>query len=132
MKNEVVKDVSNQIGIEVVSNYQREFSNPVDKTYLFAYQIKITNHSAYPVQLQSRKWFIFDSSGKQTIVQGEGVVGQHPTLEPGESFQYISSCPLESPLGYMHGEYSFVSGNKGKRFTSIIPKFTLTCPDILN
>jgi len=132
MKNATVKDISNQIGIEVFTRYQREHSAPTEEHYLFAYQIKITNHSLQTVQLLSRKWFIFDSSGKQTLVNGEGVVGKTPLLKPGETFTYVSCCPLESPLGYMHGEYNFVRTHDGDEFVSTIPRFQLTCPDVLN
>lgn len=132
MKNEIISEVSNQIGIQVISKYQREHSNPKEHKYLFAYQIKITNHSDNPVQLLIRKWFIFDSTGKQTIVNGDGVVGKMPILESGKSFEYVSCCPLESPIGFMKGEYEFNILDKNETFTSFIPKFHLISPDVLN
>lgn len=132
MKKSTVKKVSNQIGIEVLTRYQAEYSDPELNKYLFAYRIKITNQSKDTVQLLTRKWFIFDSTGKQTLVEGEGVIGKTPVLHPGETFEYVSCCPLESPIGYMHGEYEFKKSDSGEGFQSKIPKFDLVCPDVLN
>ncbi len=132
MKKSTIKKVSNQIGVEVLTRYQPEYSNPDENKFLFAYKIKITNQSKITVQLLNRKWFIFDSTGKQTLVEGEGVIGKTPVLSPGETFEYVSCCPLESPIGYMHGEYEFSKVDIGTTFISKIPKFELVCPDILN
>jgi len=98
MKKTTVKQVSNQIGIEVLMRYQPEYSNPQNDKFLFAYKIKITNQSKVTVQLLNRKWFIFDSTGKQTIVEGEGGIGKTPILKQGETFEYVSCCPLDMNL----------------------------------
>ena len=126
------KSVSEEINVEVVTRFQPEYSKPKENQYLFAYQITITNHNSFPVQLLSRKWMIKEASGKQTIVNGEGVVGKMPILQPGESFQYVSCCPLESPIGTMEGHYKFINLDNEEQFISLIPKFSLLYPYVLN
>lgn len=123
---------SNKIRVDVVTRYQSEYSNPLKEKFIHAYQITIQNNHEFPVQLVSRKWLIKESSGKQTIVNGEGVVGKTPIIQPGEEFQYISCCPLESMIGTMEGHYKFLNLDSNEHFISEIPKFSLLCPIILN
>ena len=99
---------------------------------MHAYQIRITNHESFPIQLLSRKWIIKESSGKHTIVNGEGVVGKCPVLEPGQSFEYVSCCPLESPIGTMRGYYRFKNLVSQQDFIASIPQFSLFYDSILN
>ena len=128
----MIHKISNEIGVSVITRYQEEYSDPLNNKFLHAYQITISNNNDFPVQLLSRKWLIKESSGKQTIVNGEGVVGKTPILQPGEEFQYVSCCPLESMAGTMEGHYKFERLDDHSQFISRIPKFTLICPDILN
>lgn len=128
----MIEKISNEIAISVIAKYKAEHSNPIEAKYIHVYQITIKNNNHFPVQLLSRKWFIQESSGKQTIVNGEGVVGKTPVLQPGEEFQYVSCCPLESMIGTMEGHYKFQRLDDGSQFISRIPKFSLICPDILN
>lgn len=126
------RSISEDIHVEVKTRFQQEYSKPKDNQYLFAYQIKIVNNHDFPVQLMSRKWVIRESSGKQTIVNGEGVVGKTPILQPGDEFQYVSCCPLESSVGTMTGHYKFVNLDTEQQFISPIPKFSLIYPFVLN
>tara|TARA_B100001248_G_C27399748_1_gene469163 strand:+ start:8812 stop:9216 length:405 start_codon:yes stop_codon:yes gene_type:complete len=80
--------------------------------YFYTYEISITNHREEPVQLLRRFWRIKDGLGNEEIVEGEGVIGQQPRLEPGESFQYTSYCPLRTRTGNMRGYYFFTSSNE--------------------
>jgi len=100
--------------------------------YVFTYRITIENHSDYTIKLQRRHWFIHDANNSIREVEGEGVVGQQPILEPGEIHQYVSGCNLRSGLGKMHGIYIMEKVMDGKIFDVIIPEFTMIVPYILN
>ena len=100
--------------------------------FVFAYRITIENKSDETIQLLRRQWFIFDSAGENTEVEGEGVVGKQPTLRPDEVHQYVSGCHLKSEIGKMQGTYEFVNKSDGSTFTVTIPEFTLMAPLKLN
>lgn len=76
-------------------------------TWVFTYRIRISNEGGGTVRLRSRFWRIIDAQGREHVVEGEGVVGQQPTLKPGQSFEYSSFCPLQTPWGTMEGHYVF-------------------------
>lgn len=128
----MIKSVSDDIAVTVVTRYQEEQSNPLRSSYMFAYQITISNHSHVPVQLCSRQWIIKESNGKQTMVNGEGVVGKTPVIYPGEEFSYVSCCPLECSIGTMEGMYQFVRLDNNQTFHAPIPRFHLVCKDLMN
>jgi ApaG protein len=116
--------VTRGIRVEVESEYLPERSDPERNTYFFVYHVKITNEGDETVQLISRHWIITSSEGKVEEVQGPGVVGEQPTLEAGESFEYTSFCPLKTPMGTMHGTYQMVTED-GVDFDAEIAPFTL-------
>lgn len=128
----MVTQVTEGIKISVDVRYIQEFSNPIKNHYLFAYHIKIENKSDFTYQLISRKWNIFDSNGEHRIVEGEGVVGEKPVLEPGQSFEYESSCNLHTDFGTMHGNYIMKRLVDGEYIKVIIPEFQLITPQKLN
>lgn len=97
--------------------------------YIFAYEIVITNKSEQAAQLLSRHWIIRDGLGREENVRGEGVIGQRPLINPGESFSYMSGCPLSTPTGNMRGTYK-MTGLDGRKFDIKIPLFFLR-PDSL-
>lgn len=108
-----------------------EESSPGDNCYVFAYAIRIENKSSATVQLLERHWFI-ESAGEQiNEVQGPGVVGVQPVLEPGGSFEYTSSTVIQDPIGAMYGTYIF-SRKTGGFFTVQIPRFKLLYPMMFN
>jgi len=119
--------VTNQIRVHVVPAYVKDQSDPGQGHYFFSYTVEIHNGSKQTVQLVARHWIITDADGRVEEVQGPGVVGQQPTLEPGESFQYSSFCPLTTPTGTMEGKYLMVSP-RGDRFEVQIPRFILVEP----
>jgi ApaG protein len=92
--------------------------------YVFAYEIRIENVRPEPVQLVSRYWRIQDSIGEETEVEGEGVVGEQPMIDPYQVHEYQSYCVLKSPAGTMEGFYTFVLP-EGDRFRAQIPRFVL-------
>lgn len=128
----MVQQVTNGVSVSVETFYQAAQSNPVNSEYLFAYRITIENLSAVPVQLLSRHWYIVDSNGSNREVEGEGVVGEQPIIEPDESYQYVSAANLRSEIGKMYGTYNMVSMYDKKSFTVNIPEFQLVAPFKMN
>ena len=120
-------------GVRVVvrSEYVPERSSPADAQYFFAYRIRISNAGEDTVQLLSRHWVITDGAGQVEHVRGPGVVGEQPVLEPGESFEYTSFCPLTTPIGSMHGSYQMVTAG-GSTLDAEIAPFSLAVPSALN
>lgn len=118
-----------QIEVLVQAEYAPEHSQP--GRLVFVYTITILNHSEQTVQLLEREWTIREASGEVTEVQGEGVVGEQPILEPGQGFRYSSFCPIATPPGQMEGFYTFENGI-GERFKVAIPAFVLRLPGTLN
>ncbi len=116
--------VTRGIRVQVRSFFVPEQSQPDDGKWLFGYQITISNEGAETAQLVSRHWIITDGDGKREEVQGPGVVGEQPWLAPGESFEYTSACPLETPVGSMRGSYQMVTRG-GESFDADIATFTL-------
>ena len=115
--------------VRVSVSYLPEQSEPKRGRWFWAYHIRIENQGAQAVQLLTRHWVITDGRGARHSVEGEGVVGEQPLIEPGDSFDYVSGCPLATPTGHMQGSYRMV-GEDGERFDVAIPKFALTAPAV--
>lgn len=117
-------------GIEVTAEpfYLEDESQPEESRYVWAYRITIANNSDETVRLRSRYWQITDGNGYVEEVEGPGVVGEQPTLEPGDSFQYSSGCPLRTSSGVMVGRYQ-MQGSSGSAFEVDIPAFSLDIPE---
>lgn len=114
--------------VSVETFYQPDYSNPLQSEFMFAYRITLENHNRFPVKLHRRHWYIFDSNGTHREVEGEGVVGVQPTLQPGENYQYVSGCNLRSEMGRMYGTYEMENLNSKKAFTVRIPAFEMMAP----
>jgi len=123
--------VTKGVRVVVTSRYVAERSAPEEGEWFFAYTVRITNESRESVQLISRHWIITNAEGRRQEVQGPGVVGEQPTLRPGESFEYTSACPLGTSIGSMHGTYQMVTSG-GERFDATIAPFTLSEPYAMN
>lgn len=119
------------ISVSVDSFYLGAQSDPAQHRYVFAYCVNITNNSHQQVQLLKRYWQITDGNGKQTEVQGDGVIGVQPQLMPGETYSYTSGAVLETPLGTMQGYYEMIDQSQ-QPFNAAIPLFRLAMPNILN
>ncbi len=128
----MVKISTHNIEISVIVKYWPQHSMPRENHYFFVYFITIQNKSDLSVQLLKRHWDIFDSIGDKRVVDGEGVVGETPVLEPGEKFEYNSGCNLTSEMGYMKGYYTLMKVVDGKTFNVDIPRFDLIVPAKLN
>src|SRR6476661_9690422 len=101
--------VTRGIKVHVESEYAPERSQPAQNQWFFLYTITISNEGSETAQLVTRHWIITDGTGHVEEVRGPGVVGQQPTLAPGESFEYTSGCPLPTSSGQMEGTYEMVS-----------------------
>jgi ApaG protein len=123
--------LTNGIRVTVSAVYVPEQSAPKAKRYVFAYTVKIANEGGRTAQLRSRHWVITDSAGTVEDVRGPGVVGQQPTLRPGEHFEYTSGCVLQTPRGEMRGTYQ-MHHTDGSWFDAAIAPFGLALPYTLN
>ncbi len=119
------------IRVQVSTRYIDEQSRPDAGRYVFAYTITITNDGNVAAQLISRHWIITDANGKIQEVNGDGVVGEQPHLNPGEQFRYSSGAVLETPVGSMQGLYR-MEAEDGLYFDAPIAPFTLAVPGLLN
>ena len=128
----MISKISEGINISVETFYQPEYSNPGNSEYMFAYRITIENNNTFPVKLLRRHWFIYDATGSQREVEGEGVVGVQPQINPGEKYQYISGCNLRTEMGKMYGKYLMENISNKKQFDVIIPAFEMTVPFKMN
>jgi ApaG protein len=116
--------VTRNIEVQVTPRFVAERSSPDNNYFFWAYTIAITNHGTQTVQLKTRHWRITDAHGRLQEVRGAGVVGEEPVLKAGESFEYTSGVPLQTPSGFMAGTYGMI-GADGERFDIEIPAFSL-------
>ena len=128
----MVSKISEGVKISVETFYQPDYSNPVNSEYMFAYRITIENNNSFSVKLLSRHWYIFDSNGSQREVEGEGVIGVQPQINPGENYQYISGCNLRTEMGKKYGTYKMENLNNKKLFEVAIPAFEMLVPFKMN
>ena len=119
---------THNIEVIVTPRFVDERSSPANGEYFWAYTIEIVNRGAETVQLKSRHWRITDAFGRVQEVRGAGVVGEEPVLKAGESFEYTSGVPLQTPSGFMVGTYGMVSAS-GEHFDIEIPAFSLDSGD---
>lgn len=115
------------IHISVEPFYVDDQSSPASSRFVFGYRVKIDNQGQEAVQLVSRYWQITDELGRTVEVEGDGVVGEQPLIEPGEQFEYTSGTPLATPSGFMIGRYQMVTAS-GEQFDAAIPAFSLDAP----
>ncbi|WP_440959026.1 Co2+/Mg2+ efflux protein ApaG [Oceanicaulis sp. LC35] len=121
------EEVTRNIMIRVRPAFREDESEPDEGRYVWSYTIEIENQGAESVQLMSREWRITDAFNQTEIVQGPGVVGEQPHIEPGEVFAYTSGAPLRTPSGFMRGSYAMRT-ESGEKFEALIPGFALDSP----
>jgi len=129
---QMVTAVTSGIKISVKTRYEEEYSSPHNFYFLFSYHITIENLNDFPVKLLHRHWDIYDSAGEFNIVDGEGVVGQQPIIEPNQSYSYNSGCNLRSDFGKMSGYYVMQVPDKSSHFHVDIPEFYMQASYKLN
>ncbi|EMH4163143.1 Co2+/Mg2+ efflux protein ApaG [Pluralibacter gergoviae] len=120
-----------RVCVQVQSVYIEAQSAPDEERYVFSYTVTIRNLGRHPVQLLGRYWLITNGNGRETEVQGEGVVGVQPHIEPGNEYQYTSGAVLETPLGTMQGHYDMIDAD-GNPFSIDIPVFRLAVPALIH
>jgi len=117
----------NKILVEAIPYFIEGQSAPEQNRYVFAYTVTITNIGSTPARLLTRHWQITDANGKVQEVNGEGVVGEHPYLTPGDSFRYTSAAMIETPVGVMQGKYQMLSDN-GETLRRLFPNLPYPFP----
>ena len=125
---QMVSKISEGVEVSVEVFYQNDYSNPMNQDYMFAYRVTVENHNSFAVKLLRRHWFIFDSNGENREVEGEGVIGIQPVLNPSEQYQYVSGCNLKTEMGKMHGTYLMENQNNKEQFYVNIPAFEMIVP----
>ena len=126
-----VEEISHDFQVSTISRFIPERSNQELSIFFFAYWITIKNRGETPAQLLNRYWHIMDADGRINEVKGEGVVGEKPLINPGESFEYNSFCPLPTEFGFMQGYYE-MQGKDKSTFQIEIPQFRLASPKSAN
>lgn len=120
--------ITRGVRVTVRTFYLEDQSEPDQGQYVWAYKVEIANEGEAAVQLMKRTWFITDGQGRTMRVHGDGVVGEQPVLEPGETFDYTSGTPLPTPSGFMRGTYHMVVPGTGEEFDAEVPAFSLDSP----
>ena len=123
------RETTQGIEVTVRPDFLDQESDPEEGRWFWAYTVVIANHSEETVQLESRYWRITNAIGEVQEVSGPGVIGEQPILSPGDSFQYTSGCPLNTPSGTMVGHY-VMRGESGGRMRAMIPAFSLDMPNV--
>lgn len=128
------RSTTRNIEVTVEPFFLEERSDPAEDRYVWGYRVTIANNSDDSIQLLSRYWRITDAGGRVEEVRGAGVVGEQPELQPGDSFQYTSGCPLRTPSGFMVGTYTIRASRADKAgdedvFDIDIPAFSLDLPN---
>ena len=118
---------TNNVRVGAAAIYLPEVSDPKIGNYVFGYNIVILNQGDQPVQLLTRYWKIIDADGEIEEVNGEGVIGQTPTIQPKQAFKYQSYCPLSTTWGTMEGKYT-MRLESGEEFEAVIGRFLLKPP----
>lgn len=128
----MVQKITSGVQVSVETYYQAHQSVPLKNEYIFAYGITIVNLTTMPIRLVSRHWYIFDSNGLRREVEGMGVVGKQPIIDPNDQFEYVSFVDLTSDMGKMHGTYMVENMFTKELFEVIIPEFTMIAFPKLN
>lgn len=126
------KCITKNIEVSVKTFFHEEASAPELGNFVYVYEISITNHGEYNVQLESREWLITDLLGEKKVIKGVGVIGEQPIIRSGQTFTYASGCNLHSGFGSMVGKYTFKRLHDDSDFKVRIPKFTLSFPPSLS
>ena len=126
-----VEEMTAEIKVSVTSEYVEGQSQPEKGKYTFAYHVTITNLGTAPAQLISRHWIITDGEGNSREVKGLGVIGEQPTIGPGENYHYSSFSVLDTPVGTMEGSYQ-MRAMDDSHFRTPIPAFLLATPGSIN
>ncbi|OAV43784.1 Co2+/Mg2+ efflux protein ApaG [Lewinella sp. 4G2] len=126
---------TNEVTVTADSAYQDQYSEPVRNQFVFSYRIQVRNVSGRPVQLLARRWTVISGTGERKQVEGEGVVGQQPIIQPGQTYEYTSWVQFETAVGAMEGSYIMAREDRRGReqlFEVEVPRFVHVAPEVLN
>ena len=126
-----MSDPRYQVDVSVTTRFLAEQSQPEHDRFAFAYSITVHNNGSLPARLLSRHWIITDGDGHVEEVRGEGVVGQQPLIDVGNSHSYSSGTVMTTKVGTMQGTYQMLAED-GKRFDAVIKPFRLAVPGALH
>jgi len=132
MISKPIAQTTHGITISIQTMYVPEQSNPQANAYVFAYVVNISNESTSPMKLLARHWDIVNAVGFSRTVEGEGVVGIKPIIQPQGRHSYISGCHFQTPAGLMRGWYIMENIETGEQFKALIPPFSMFFPILLN
>lgn len=124
MTSHTYSETTRHIRVSVRPTFLEEQSRPEENYFVWAYQVTIENGGEETVTLKTRYWRIVNALGEVQEVRGAGVVGEQPTISPGQRFEYTSGCPLSTPSGFMAGSYQ-MENDAGEAFNVVIPAFSL-------
>ena len=122
-------EVTKNIRVSVKTNFLSDQSDTENSLWVWSYQILIENNGNDRVQLIDRYWKITDATGIIKEVKGSGVIGEQPTIKPGEFFEYTSGTPLNKSSGFMSGNYRMIN-EKNESFFIDVPVFSLDIPSV--
>jgi ApaG protein len=123
VKNEFLELPGLHVTVDRVVHHP-DAQTPPDRPHCFAYFITIHNDSDVTVTIKGRKWVVKNSRGEITAVEGDGVVGQFPTIEPGESFSYNSFHLNDTTTAVAEGSYIGMD-ERGRKVLTRIPRFEM-------
>lgn len=124
----MVTEITEGVKVTVETEYQSDYSSPTQGHYVFTYQVTIENNSNHTVKLLRRHWHIYDIGFPKREVEGAGVIGKQPVLEPGHIHRYVSGCNLKSGIGKMRGAYLMRRIMDDHQLKVAIPEFTMIAP----
>lgn len=124
--------ITSEIEVQVATHFAAEHSIPFSNEHLFAYHIRITNHSNSAIQVMAREWHICDGVTQRRVVTGEGLVGKQPHIAPGHTHEYVSCCNLQAAFGHMRGRFFAIRKADGEVIELKVPAFSLVVPYLLN
>ncbi|MFM2195158.1 MAG: efflux protein ApaG [Bacteroidota bacterium] len=128
----MVVAVTSGVKVMVQAKFEKALSSISNNNFIFSYMVTIENQNEFPVQLLRRHWFVADAAGVNREIEGPGVIGEQPIIEPGSSFSYTSACDLMSPFGTMIGYYSMQIRGEQSTFAAHVPEFKLFADHALN
>jgi ApaG protein len=128
----MVQQVTQGIKVSVETRFEGTFYKDYKIQYAFGYTVTIENQGKDAVQLVARRWHISDALNDTEIVEGEGVIGKKPVIQPGEKHTYSSGCLLMSPFGSMKGHYNMINFTTTRKFRVMIPSFKLSESSAMN
>ncbi|MCP9237060.1 Co2+/Mg2+ efflux protein ApaG [Lewinella sp. JB7] len=131
----MTSQTTQRVRVSAESFYQERYSQPEELQYVHAYRIRIENHGDFPVQLLSRVWQVIEATGDRRHVEGEGVVGKQPVIQPGDFYEYNSWVQFATPIGAMQGSYVMYrrDGDGVENYFEVeVPRFLHIAPAVLN